>query len=100
LLKLMIEMTQGAEFVTGVLSGVPYPTVLPIQIRNVAIGGGQRAYVIFAASDVAAALLIAPAAVPLLERIGVSLMTVDDYKAVLTSTDDNVGSQVTDVTEA
>jgi hypothetical protein len=100
LLKLMIEMTQGEEFVAGVLSGVPYPTVLPIQIRNVAIGGGQRAYVIFAASDVAAALLIAPAAVPLLERFGVSLMTVDDYKAVLTSTDDNVGSQVTDVTEA
>jgi len=27
-------------------------------------------------------------------------MTVDDYKAVLTNTDDSVGSQVTDVTEA
>ena len=100
LLKLMIEMTQGNEFVAGVLSGVPYPTVLPIQVRNVPIGGGQRAYVTFAASDVAAALLTAPAAVPLLERFGVSLMTVDDYKAVLTSTDDNIGSQVTDVTEA
>ena len=85
LLKLMIQMTQGAEFVTGVLSGVPYPTVLPIQIRNVAIGGGQRAYAIFAASYVAAALLTTPTAVPLLERLGVSLMTVDDYKAVLTS---------------
>ena len=100
LLKLLIEMTQGEEFVAGVLSGVPYPMVLPIQVRNVPIGGGQRAYVIFATSDVAAALLTAPAAVPLLERFGVSLMTVDDYKAVLTSTDDNIGSQVTDVTEA
>jgi hypothetical protein len=100
LLKLLIEMTQGKEFVAGVLSGVPYPTVLPIQVRNVPIGGGQRAYVIFATSDVAAALLTAPAAVPLLERFGASLMTVDDYKAVLTSTDDNIGSQVTDVTEA
>ena len=38
LLKLMIEMTQGAEFVDGVLSGVPYPTVVPLQVRNVAIG--------------------------------------------------------------
>ena len=45
-------------------------------------------------------MLTVPAAVQLLERFGVSLMTVDDYKAVLTNTDDNVGSQVTDATEA
>ena len=100
LLKLMIEMTQGTEFIDGVLSGVPYPTVVPLQVRNVAIGGGQRAYVIFATSDVVAALLATPAAALLLERIDVSLMTMDEYKAVLTTTDDTVGSQVTDVSEA
>ena len=43
LLKLVIEMTQGAEFIDGVLNCVPYPTVVPLQVRNVAIGGGQRA---------------------------------------------------------
>ena len=100
LLKLMIEMTQGTKFIDDVSSGVPYSTVAPLQVRNVAIGGEQRAYVIFATSHVVAALLATPAAALLLERIGVSLMTVDEYKAVLTTTDDTVGSQVTDVTEA
>ena len=51
------------------LSGVPYPTVASFHVRNLAIGGGQRAYVIFATPDVAAALLMTPAAVQLLEMV-------------------------------
>ena len=84
---LLIQMMQGDDFVDGVLSGVPYPTVVPLQVRNVATGGGQRAYVIFATSDIVAALFTSPdlAAAQLLERFGVSLMTVDEYKAVLTN---------------
>ena len=83
LLKLIVQMSQCDEFVADMLNGVPYPTVLPIQVRNVPIGGGQHAYVIFASSDVVVALLTTPVAVQLLERFGVSLVVVDDYKVVL-----------------
>ena len=40
----------------------------------VPFGGGQRAYVIFATSEVVAALLTTPAAVPLLERLEKCMM--------------------------
>ena len=100
LLKLFTDLAQSQEFVDGSLNGVQYPSVLPIQVRNVPIGGGQRAYVIFSTSDVAVSLLTTSTGVDIMGRFNAALMTIDEYKALLTNVDDTVGSQVTDGTEA
>ena len=65
--------------------------VLPVQVRNVPIGHGQRAYVLFSSSGVAVALLNTPTGVLLMGRFNAVLMIVDGYKVLLNTTDDTVG---------
>ena len=68
LLKLFTDLAQSQEFIDGSLNGQQYPSVLPLQVRNVPIGGGQRAYVIFSSSDVAVSLLSTTTGVNIMER--------------------------------
>jgi len=72
----------------------------PLRVRNMSVGDSQRAFIVYTSSDAVWSKLCSQKIAAALDALGIKSLSVDDYKALLSTKDSTVGSQLTDAAEA